>query len=185
MGLAFGLFAFERLLAAHVDLDLLRLGFSALGQIDGQHAVVVLRVDVLGVHGVRQRERAGETAVAALNATEVLFLLFLLELALAADGKRVVLDLHVEVFLIDAGHLQLQLDTVLVLVNVHRRHKRASGQRVFASYSVLLLGQTAHAVLQRVKFTKRVPTGQYCHGSSSSNWKSWSLMTFTDVRCYD
>ncbi len=84
MSLALGLLALNALLAAYVDLDLLGLGFSALCQLDGQHAIVVLRVDVLGVHGVRQRERANEAAVAALDATEVLFFLFLLELALAS-----------------------------------------------------------------------------------------------------
>src|SRR5271168_3638763 len=49
-------FALDGLLAggrcsAYADLDLLGLGFGLFGQIDLQHALVVVGRDVLGVHG--------------------------------------------------------------------------------------------------------------------------------------
>src|SRR5690348_8274714 len=82
-GLA-GTLAFESLFraAADVDLDLLRLGFGLLGQRDLQHALVVVRRNMLGVHGLGQSEGAGETAVLSLHSAVVLFFLFLLDLAL-------------------------------------------------------------------------------------------------------
>src|SRR5208337_2517128 len=167
VGLSLGLLALDALLAAYTDLDLLGLGFGPLRQPDVQHAIVIAGVDVFGVDCVRQRERADKAAIAALDATEVLFLLFLLELALARNAQSVVLDLDVKVFLVDSGHFQPQLDAVLVLVNVHRRYERASSrERVFALATVLLFKQTVHAVLQGIQFADRVPTGQNRHNSN-------------------
>src|SRR5438067_6873517 len=55
---------FDRLwplpLRANADLDLLRFGFRALGQRDLQHAVVVVCLHIIRVHGVGQRERTSE-----------------------------------------------------------------------------------------------------------------------------
>ena len=58
-----GALGFQRLLAADVDLDLLGLGFRLLGQLDLQHALVVVGRNILRVHRVRQSERAGEAAI--------------------------------------------------------------------------------------------------------------------------
>src|SRR5690349_9819481 len=69
-------FAFEGLFAlfgAYVDLDLLGLGFGLLGQLNLQHAFVVARRNVVGVHGRRQSKGAGEAAILALHAAIVLF----------------------------------------------------------------------------------------------------------------
>ena len=54
-GLARGLrlLAFQRLFAAHVDFDLLGLGFGLLGQLDFQHALFVVSADAVGVYRVR------------------------------------------------------------------------------------------------------------------------------------
>ena len=79
--------AFQRLFAAHVDFDLLGLGFGLLGQLDLQHALFVVRGDILGVHRVGQREGAGKAAILPLDAAVVLFFLFLLELALAVTVR--------------------------------------------------------------------------------------------------
>src|SRR5438874_12492581 len=59
--------------AADTDLDLLWFGFGFLGQLDVQDAVSVLRLHVLRINAVRQAERAGEAAIATLDAMEVLF----------------------------------------------------------------------------------------------------------------
>ena len=91
----------------HVDLDLLGLGFGLLLQLQLEHACIVAGPHVLSVHSGGQREGAVEAAVAPLDAMEVLFLLFFLELALAAYGKRLVLDPNVQILFLDAGDVQL------------------------------------------------------------------------------
>src|SRR5256885_4057609 len=75
--LAFCFYAFNRLLHADSYFDLLRLGFFALCQLDFQHAVFIIGVHAVGVDRVRQSERTREAAIAAPDALEVLFLLFL------------------------------------------------------------------------------------------------------------
>ena len=79
-----GLFA---LFAADMHFDLLRLGFGLLGQADLQHALVVVRRNILSVHGRGQIEGAGEAAVLALDAAIVLLFLFFFELALAVEVR--------------------------------------------------------------------------------------------------
>src|SRR5207302_1830836 len=107
-----GTFAFDGLAAAaaYVYFDLLGFGFGFFGQGDLQHALVVVRLDVLGVYGVGQGEGAGEAAVLALHAAIVLFFLFLLDLAFAVHGEQVVLDTNVDVLLVDSGHFDFQRD---------------------------------------------------------------------------
>src|SRR5690349_19483115 len=62
-----GALSFERLRAAHVHLDLLRLGFGLLSQANLQHAFVIVGRDVLSVDGVGQAEAAGEAAILPLD----------------------------------------------------------------------------------------------------------------------
>src|SRR5208337_2339067 len=121
-GLA-GALAFERLLAAHVDLDLLGLGFGLLGKSDLQHALVVVGRNLLGIYGVGKGEGAGKAAILALHTTVVLFLLFLFDLALAVHGEGVVLDAYIDVFLVDARDFDLQGNGVLVFVNIDCRRE--------------------------------------------------------------
>ncbi len=94
-GFAGGL-GFHRLFGAHIDLDLLGLGFGLLGEIDLQHALVIVSAHLPRIDGTGQRERAGEASVLPLDATEVLFFLFLLDLALAMDGQGGVLDADIK-----------------------------------------------------------------------------------------
>ena len=63
---------------------------------------------------------------------EVLFLLVLLELALSLNGESLVLDAHIEVLLLNAWHLKLQHNRLVVLVDVDRRYKVGCGQRALA-----------------------------------------------------
>src|ERR1035438_5937215 len=115
--------AFERLSAADVHLDLLWLGFGFLGQLDLQHALVVVSLNLLRINGCRQSEGAGKAAILTLHATIVLFFLFLLELALTVNGQRVVLDTDVDVLLVDSRYFDLQRDVVLIFVDVNRQRK--------------------------------------------------------------
>ena len=54
-GLAVSL-GFESLLAAKINLDLLRLGFGLFGQLDFQHAIVIVGAHLPRVHGTGQRK---------------------------------------------------------------------------------------------------------------------------------
>src|SRR3981081_1090613 len=62
-GHALRLFAFERLLAANVYLDLLRLGFGFLCQLDLQHALVIVGLNVFVVDRRGQVEGASKAAL--------------------------------------------------------------------------------------------------------------------------
>src|SRR5438445_8475258 len=59
--------AFERFLAANVDLDLLRLGFGFLGKLDLKNPLVIVRLNLLCINRVRQGERSREAAILALD----------------------------------------------------------------------------------------------------------------------
>src|SRR6476620_1686495 len=119
-GLAVSL-GFESLLAADINLDLLGLGFGLLGKGDLQHTLVIVGVDLPRINGAGQRERAGETSVLPLDATEVLLFLLLLNRALAMDSEGVALDAHIDVSFVNARNFQLQSNGVLVFVDVHGR----------------------------------------------------------------
>src|SRR5262249_24935287 len=53
---------------SRLDDDLARLGGLVLGELDEQHAVFELGLDLVGVHRGRQRQGADEAALAALLA---------------------------------------------------------------------------------------------------------------------
>src|ERR1700676_1777082 len=93
-----GLFV-SRLDPANVHLDLPGLGFGLFWQIDLQHAFVVARRNVFGIHGAWQGEGAGKAAVLALHAAIVLFFFFFFDLALAVHRQSVVFHADVDVFL--------------------------------------------------------------------------------------
>ena len=82
-----GAFAFQTALTAHVYLNLLRLGFGLLCQLDLQHALLIVGLDVIRINCAREREAAGEAAILPLDPAIVLFLLFLFEVALAVNGQ--------------------------------------------------------------------------------------------------
>src|SRR6267378_976819 len=126
-GHALRLFAFKRLLSADVYLDLLRLGFSFLRQLDLQHALVIVSLDIIMVDRRGQIEGTSKAAILTLHAAVVLFFFFLLELALTVHGQGVVLDADINVLLVDARHFDFQGDIVLVLVDVHGRGKCGRG----------------------------------------------------------
>src|SRR5687768_15657425 len=69
------------------DVDRARLGFFPIRELHRQHAVLVLGADLARIHGVRQRERAMERAVAALDAADVLVLDALGQLLGAAQDE--------------------------------------------------------------------------------------------------
>src|ERR1700731_3656577 len=78
-----GSLGFGVLLAANTNFDLRGLGFDSLGEVYLQHALVTVGAHLSRIHGAGKRERAGKASVLPLDATEVLFFFFLLNLALA------------------------------------------------------------------------------------------------------
>ena len=72
--------------APDLDFNLPRLGFGLLREAEGQHTVDGGGVHLLGVDRVRQCEGAGEVAVAALDAVEVV--LFGVRRKAPLAGKR-------------------------------------------------------------------------------------------------
>src|SRR5262245_23461400 len=73
-------------------LNLAGLDLLLLRQRHAQHAVFELGVHRVDADRRRQAERAGETAVAALNPPPVITFLLLLKLALAAQSEPVVFN---------------------------------------------------------------------------------------------
>src|SRR5437016_10447550 len=86
--------------SADANLDLLGLRFGPLGHRDAQDAFVIVGFGFFPVHRVGQPESALEGAILALNAMEVLFLLFFFKLPLTFDGQDVVLQADVEFVLV-------------------------------------------------------------------------------------
>src|ERR1700751_5111609 len=103
---ALGSLSLERALATNVDLDLLRLGFSFLRQLDLQDALVIVGRDVLSLNCVGQSEGAGEAAILPLDTAIGFFLLIFLELSLAVHGEGVVLDADIDVLLVNSRALR-------------------------------------------------------------------------------
>src|SRR3954469_4805538 len=115
------------------DPDLARLGLFALGDLDLEQPIAEPRLDVLAVHVVRERERADELAVGALDAVIVLsVLLLVLEAPLAADRQDAALELDLDLVLLESGKLAGQDELLLILMDVHRRDPRAEAHLLFA-----------------------------------------------------
>src|SRR5581483_10045628 len=89
----------RKLLLAYGHFDLLRLRLCSLRHLELEHSMFVAGLDRVGIDRVRQRERRRERSVEALNAMELLAIVFLLQLALAGDCKRVALERNVDVLL--------------------------------------------------------------------------------------
>src|SRR5207247_6814808 len=102
-----GALAFERPLASDVYLNLLRFGFGLLRQLDLQHALFIVGLDVVRVNCARECEAASEAAILPLDPAIVLFLLFLFEVSLAMNGQGVVLNPDIDVFLINSRYFDL------------------------------------------------------------------------------
>src|SRR5580704_673274 len=158
-----GSLGFDGLLAANIHFDLRGLGLDPLGEVDLQHALVTVGTHLSRIHGAGKRERAGKASVLALDATEVLLFFFLLNLPLAMDSERVVLNADINVFFVDARDVDLQNNVVPVLVYVHRRCEGSGCERLFRAFGAVRLTEKAvHAVqafLHGGKFAQRFPIG--------------------------
>src|ERR1700675_456500 len=81
----------------HGDLLRLLLGRLRLRNMHRQHAILALAADGIRVHVVRHREAALEATVEALDAMELLVLVFLCLLALSFDRDNAVVERDLDV----------------------------------------------------------------------------------------
>src|SRR5712692_8878284 len=121
-----------RLAIAAGHLDLAGLGLLALGQLDREQTVLESGLDVVAIHVVGQRERADELAIRPLDAVEVLPVLLVLELPLAADRQHAAFHLDVDVIFLESRQLRRQGKLLLVLFDVDRGDPRAETQLLVA-----------------------------------------------------
>src|SRR3954447_10117530 len=108
--------------AAGLDLDPARLALLGLRDLHLEHTLVEGGLDGVGVHALRERQRAAEATERALHAIPPALTRLVLRLALAADRKRVVADLDVHVALAQTGQIRLEQEVIVGLDEVHRRH---------------------------------------------------------------
>src|SRR5688500_16038899 len=101
-----------------LDLDLSRLRSLRLRKLQGQDAVFQLGLHFRGVCGNRQTHHAAEGADAALSA-QVKRPLILHGLALPLDRKLIAHDGEIEVAQAEARKLELGLEVVLALPEIH------------------------------------------------------------------
>src|SRR6516225_5360749 len=108
-----------------LDLNLLRrfLRFRGFRQRDLEHAILERRLDLAGVHALRQCEIALERAIAALGDVIVLLLLFFFLLLLTLDGEAAVGDVHLDVLLVHSGQFGRNLVSLVSFADVDCRRR--------------------------------------------------------------
>src|SRR5262249_3442343 len=112
-----------RSLRGDVDLDRPRLGLFPQRNANGEDAILVLGRDPVRIHGLRQRERTAEGAVAPLDVVVLLVLDVGRRLLLTADRQHEVLDADVDALARHRGELGLQHDLLIAgLEDVDWRH---------------------------------------------------------------
>src|SRR5918999_1697098 len=110
---------------SRLDLHPARLALLGLRDRHLEDAAVEVSRDPVGVHPVRQGQRAAEAAERALDPVPAALARLVLGLALAGDGERAVLHLDRDVALVEAGQVGLQDEGVLGLDQVHLRDPAA------------------------------------------------------------
>src|SRR6202000_236703 len=112
-------------LARGANRDLARLGLLADGDADLEHAVVVAGLDRRGVQVVGEADAAGEAAEQPLTDDRVLALGLGL-LARRADGEDALVDGHVDLVLVHAGHVEAENHLAVAANGVHRQGRRVA-----------------------------------------------------------
>src|SRR6516165_5479052 len=102
------------------DCDLLfaRLCLLRLRQRDGEHAILEICLDFVGVDAVRNSERSLERAIAALGEVIILLLLLLFVPLLALDRQRAVGELDVDIALVHPRQFRRDLVGFLLFDDV-------------------------------------------------------------------
>src|SRR5438105_2939244 len=72
---------------------------------DLQHTVIVIGLCFIGVHTLRERDRAGEAAVESLAPIISLTLLFALLLPFTLDGERIIVDANLHILFLQSRQI--------------------------------------------------------------------------------
>src|SRR5215471_2517044 len=89
----------------NVDLDLLGSDLLGLGQADGQHAIAIARLDLVGLNRNRELEGPLEFPEPPLRAVVVVLLRLLVPATLALEGQQVAGDGQMDVLLVEPGQV--------------------------------------------------------------------------------
>src|SRR6516164_4051449 len=103
------------------DLLLALLGLRRFRQCYREHAILELRVNLVGIDPVGHGERALEGAVVALGKVVILLLLFLFFFLLAFDGQRAIGDLYVDIAFVHSRQLGRDLVGFLLVDDIDGR----------------------------------------------------------------
>src|SRR3954464_806574 len=116
-------------LPLHSDLNPFGLGESRLRNMNGQHPMFEIGLDLVFVCALWQLEGAHECAVSALDHLIALIALFSFSCLFASYRQNAVLGHDLNIVRPDARQLGLEPDFGLVLLDVHRRREAASVTR--------------------------------------------------------
>src|SRR5216684_580223 len=149
---------------ADIDLDLLRLRFLELRDLDLEDAVTVLRGDGVRVDSTRQRERPREGAIRPLDAVVVAVFL-LLELAFAADGEQAILEADLQIAFLHPGHFDAHQNLVLLFGDVDSRRPGSRLQLILEEVEAAEKGLEETGLKRTEVFEGIGGSGNKCHRS--------------------
>lgn len=122
-------------LGGALHLNLVAHGFLLVfGHQHAQHAVLKVGLNLARLHGIGQMERALERAVGAFHNVVAAFILLVLKLPLARNGKPALMEIHLNVLAFQArqSHLNLVAFFGFIGINLRREgtHAPPAGHRV-------------------------------------------------------
>src|SRR5262245_38510087 len=110
------------------NFDLFRFSFLSLGKDDLKNAILVARLNFLGINGGRKGQAPLKFPKETLGA-EPLLAFFFFRLAFTGDGQCVPMKRDVDFFFFHAGHLGDNRELVFVLIDIDRRSPSAEGAK--------------------------------------------------------
>ncbi len=137
--------------------DPARLAFLSLVQRHHEDAVVQLRLNGLRIHSGRQREAALEMRVTPLAEKPIAFFAsfgFAVFLVPGGNGQGLILDVDIDLILLEAGQLRLDVNVIRVFADVY-----AVGSQIIAAVSNTAAEKPSkHAVEFSLSLLERINT---------------------------
>src|ERR1051325_8681879 len=101
-----------------VDANRPRLRILALRQMQSQDTILILRPQAVAIHVRGYREAPRKLSIRPLDTMVGIAVVFELELSLALNCERLALEVHLHVFLLEFGKIELDEDFVVGLEDV-------------------------------------------------------------------
>jgi hypothetical protein len=127
-----------------------------------EHAVAVVGLDLILGHALRQGDRPGERAEAALEPVVATVLDRLIALPLGRHRQGVLVQLDGDLVLGDAGQVERIDDLLLRLPDVGDRDPALARAAVPVQQAV---HEPAHLVVERGELAERRPSDHRCHAN--------------------